>query len=79
MMIRPSSSGLEKFCNTISKVGKPIVLSIVPGFCESYVPLESKGILPRPISELYLEEYLSLPYHEVLTKCEETFAGLSVN
>ena len=62
MMIRPSSSELERFYSTISTVGKPVVLSIVPCCYEAYVPLESKGILPHPISELYREEYLSLPY-----------------
>ena len=43
------------------------------------MPLQSKGILPPPLSELYREDYLALPYPELLTKCEETFEALSVS
>ena len=76
--MKPSSSELEKFYRTLSNAGKPVVLSLVPGYCEAYVPLQSKGVLPPPLSDLYKEEYLALSYPEILTKSEEVFKSLSI-
>ena len=77
--ITPSSSELDSFNSKLSKVGKPVLLSLVPSFCEAYVPLQSKGIGPSPLSEPYRKDYLALPCPELLTKCEETFEALSIS
>ena len=47
----PSTTELHSFYSTLSKVGKPVILSLVPGFCEAYVPLQLKGVLPSPLSK----------------------------
>ena len=74
----PSTTELHSFYSTLSKVGKPVILSLVPEFCEAYVPLQLKGVLPPPLSELYREDYLALSYPDFLKKCEETFETLSI-
>ena len=66
----PSSSEHDTFYKNLSKVGKkPVILSLVPGFCDAYVPLQSKGNFPTPLMELHQVEYLSLSYPDLLTKC----------
>ena len=41
------------FFKTLQEIGKPVaILSIVPRFCEAYVPLHVKGDLPSPLKNL---------------------------
>ncbi len=45
--VKPSESELINFYKALSETGtKPAILSIVPAFCEAYVPLQVKGDLP---------------------------------
>lgn len=37
--LTPSESEIDYFYKALSKTGKPAIFSIVPGFCEAYVPL----------------------------------------
>jgi len=76
--IAPSASELHSFFSALSEVGKPAILSIIPEFCEAYVPLRSTGAVPPPLSDLYKEEFLSLSYPDLLKECEEAFVNLSV-
>ena len=56
---KPSSDELECLYKNLSEAGKPALLSLVPGYCEAYT---SQGILPKPLTDLYQEEYLDLTY-----------------
>ena len=71
--MKPSASELNSLFKTLSETGKPAILSIVPGFCEAYVPLQVKGDLPSPLSNLYNESFLNLTYPALLSKCEEAY------
>ena len=51
--MKPSASELDNFFKTLPEIGKPVaILSIVPIFCEVYVPLHVKGDLPSPLKKL---------------------------
>ena len=77
--MKPSASELDSFFKTLSETGKPAaILSIVPSFCEAYVPLQVKGDLPSPLKNLYNESFSSLTYPELLLKCEEAYNNLSI-
>ena len=54
----------------LSEAGKPALLSLVPGYCEPYTSLYDQGILPKPLTDLYQEEYLDLTYPNLLIQCE---------
>ena len=73
-----STRELDSFYSALSKVGKPVILSIVPKFCDAYIPLQSKGVLPQPISDLFKEDYLALSYLDLLQKCEDVFNTLAI-
>ena len=37
----------------ISAAGKPVILSLTPGYSEPYIPLYSKGVLPQPLISFF--------------------------
>ena len=74
----PTPSELNDFYSALAQAGKPVILSVTPGFCDAYVTLEKKGVLPPPLSDLFEEHYLDLSYLDLLQKCEDVFNTLSV-
>jgi len=65
----PSQAEVEEFYSKLSKCNsKPVVLSLVPPYAQSYV-------LPRNIStvmDLFKKENLELSYNELLKLCQST-------
>ena len=53
-------------------------MSILPGYCDKFVPECEVGILPSTLSSLFNEEFLELSYLELLKKCEESFCSITV-
>ena len=40
----------------------PSLLSIVPGYCDAYIPLSESGSLPKPLTSLFNEELMDASY-----------------
>lgn len=76
---RPSSAELDSFYKALSEAGKPAILSLVPKFCDAYVPLQMTSVLPTPLPELYSEHFLDLSYPQLLLQCEEVYKNLSIS
>ena len=64
----------------LSKTGKPVLLSLVPDFCNAYIPRCEKGIwiLPFSLTEIFREEILEETYVHLLEKYEQTFDDISI-
>ena len=60
----------------VSTVGKTVLLSIIPNFCNRYIPRSVKGILPFLLTDMFDEDLLEATYMDLLTKCEEAFNNL---
>ena len=75
---KPNDSELAILYQELSKTGKPVLLSIIPGFCDEYIPRCEKGVLPLPLIDLFDKEMLEATYMDLLMKCEEVFNSLSV-
>ena len=75
----PTDAELKDLYHKISKSGKPILLSNVPGFCHDYIPRCEKGILPLPLTDVFREEMLEAGYIDLLKVCEDVFDNLSIN
>ena len=67
---------LTNLYNEMSKVGKPVLLSIIPSFCNRYIPRTVKGILPFLLTDMFDQDLLEATYMDLLTKCEEAFNNL---
>ncbi len=77
--LKPTLAELTSFYTALLNTKtKPVALSLVPGFCESYVPAQLTGILPAPLSELYQKEYCDLSYPDLLSLCKEKFKTIAL-
>ena len=57
-VFKPTQEELDSLFTSLSAAGKPVILSITPGFSDSFVPLCMRGIIPKPLTTLYKPEYL---------------------
>ena len=73
----PSEAEFDNFYRTLS-TSKAVILSVTPGYCDAFVPKHETGALPKPLTELYKEDYLELPYHDLLSKCNEIFSEIEI-
>ena len=65
VVLYPTIEELDEFDKSLSKCGTPAILSIIPGYCEAYIPVQEND-LPPPLSDLFKEEYLGTPYTDLL-------------
>ncbi len=65
----PTTIELQCLYKDLSAAGKPVLLSLVPGYSDSYIPLYANG---KPLTE---KEFLELSYPDLLTKSEEMLAS----
>ena len=56
------------------KVGKPVLLSIIPNLCNRYIPRSVKGVLPFLLTDMFDKDLLEATY-----ECEEAFNNLGVS
>jgi len=74
--ITPLSLELDDFYKKLSESGKPFLLSLVSTYIKAYVPLYELGVLLKPLSDLFKEEYLEVSY--LLSQCELCYDGLTI-
>ena len=74
--IQSSEDDLKCFYKKLFDCGKPVFLSVVPNFLEAYVPLSEQGVLPKPLTSLFSECYLSLSLPDLLEQCEVCFQAI---
>jgi len=72
----PSPTGdelKEHYSRFMKTKGRPALLSLVPGLNDSFIPKYVSGLLPKPLTHLYDEDALSLPFPDLLKKCEQIY------
>ena len=76
----PTEDELKEHYSRLTKTkGRPVLLSLVPGLNDSFIPKYVSGILPKPLTHLYDEDALSLPFPDLLKKCEQIYDEVSVS
>ena len=68
MVNYPSAAELESLCKNLPRASQTAISSLIPEYCNSYIPLRLQGVLPKPLTELFQKEYMSLLYHMLLEK-----------
>lgn len=71
----PTQCELSEFYESLSKVGKPALLSIIPKYCDEY---DYSTKLPLAFSDLFQMDMLNVSYTELVAKCEEEFNSLKI-
>ena len=56
---------------------KPSILSIVPGFCNLYIPYSESGLLPKPLSSLFNEQLLEVSFSQLLERSIEILRNIT--
>ena len=77
MMNTPSAQEYDNLYQALSK-SRAVILSITPGYCESFVPKNVCETVPKPLSCLFSEQFLELTYPELLSKCDDHFSKLVI-
>ena len=57
---------------------QPAILSLVPGFSHNCVPHCVRNMLPRPLIDVFKEEYMDLSYSDLFDKSEEHFRTIKI-
>ena len=71
----PTDDELQAFYKELSKGdGQPVLLSLIPGFNEAYVPASG---MPKPLTDLYNPDSMKLSYPELLQTCEQIYNSVS--
>ena len=74
----PTTSEVNEFFSGLASTqSKPGILSIVPGFCERYVPTRPAGF-PAYITDLYDEAMLDASLDVLLNRCDDVLKGMGV-
>ena len=71
-MPEPTEEELQTLYRDLAAAGKPALLTLVPGYSDEYVPLSEKGVLPKPLTDLYNADYMDLAH--LLVQCEEVYS-----
>ena len=76
----PTEEEFKTFYQQISESEtKPSLLSLLPEYCDQYIPKSESGYLPKPLSSLFDGNLLEASYHKLLEECEKIFTNLSVS
>ena len=78
-LIPPPLMNMETFYSKL-KVANPkaVILSIIPEYSKSFIPVSCTDEFPVNLSTLYKPEYLDLSYNLLLIECEKVFDSLTV-
>ena len=77
---KPTEEELEMLYKKLSECKKmPSLLSIVPGYCDAYIPRSESGSLPKPLTSLFNEELIDASYSQVVDKSEETLRSIAIS
>ena len=78
LMPRPAMR-METFYSKLKLANpKAVVLSVIPRYSKSFIPVSCTNKFPISLSTLYKPEYLNLSYDLLLRECEKVFDSLVV-
>ena len=76
---KPNEAELTDYYLKLSKAKhKPVLLSLVNGVNDYFVPLYIKGILHQPLTALYNQKYQEIPFPEILKVCEALYDTVTI-
>ena len=75
---KATDGDLSIFYDELSKTkGKPVLLSLISQYNDSYVPETEAGILPKSLTDLHDPEAMKMDYPDLLDKCESIYRSVS--
>ena len=75
---KATDSELDIFYSDLSKAkGKPVLLSLMPKYSDSYIPETEAGVLPKPLTDLHDPMAMKMNYSDLLDRCESIYQSVS--
>ena len=74
----PSDEEIARLHQDLFHAGKPVLLSLVPEYSDHNIPLCASGVMPNPLTDLFISENVNLSYPDLLKKCEEVFETYTI-
>ena len=75
-MPEPTEEEWQSLYRDPGAAGKPVLLTLVLGFSDEYVPLSENEVLPKPLTDLHNSDYMGLAHPDLLVKCEEIYSNI---
>ena len=67
------------FYSQLSKtLGRPVILSLIPGYSDAYVPASQLSDYPKPLTDLFDPSAETLTFDDLTIKCKEIYDNLVV-
>ena len=57
---------------------KPLLLSLVSGIIDDFVPLYVRGLLPEPLTPLFHKDNQEVPFQDLLKACDAFYDMVSL-
>ena len=74
IVLKPNEEDKNAFLKRVATIrGSPVILSLIAGYNDAYMPLYEAGKLMKPLTDLHSIPFSKLPYPELLQKCEEIY------
>ena len=78
--LQPNEEEKASFLTSLASLDcKPAVLSILPEFCDPFIPSSLAPDLPMVLSDLYDKSNLQLSYYELLKKAKDTSVTVTLD
>ena len=80
-MYSPTDEELGAFFCSLSQSGiKSAILSLVPPYCDDFIPSMEKGILPRPLTDLYDKKLFNVSsFSELSSICNNIATSVTLH
>ena len=77
----PTDEELGAFYYNLSQSGtKSSILSLVPQYCNDYIPRIEKGVLPQPLTSLYNKKLFDVAsFSELSNECDKVIASITIS
>ena len=76
---KPTQAMLEEHYSKLSKAKyKPLLLSLVSGFNDDFVPLYVRGLLPEPLTSLFHKDNQEVPFQDLVKACDAFYDMVSI-
>ena len=76
---KPTENEIANFYSQLSKTsGKPVILSLIPGYSNAYVPASQLSDYPKPLTELFDPSTETLTFDDLTIKCRKIYDNLIV-
>jgi len=79
LLLKPTGDQIANFYSQLSEaLGNPVILSLIPGYNDAYVPTSQLSDYPKLLTDLFEPSAQALTFDDLTIKCKEIYANIVV-